>query len=135
MVRGALRDGLTWAALERPLAQAALAHYADFGHSAIYVLKTGQLLEALGPEVAEPLLLALVRSLVYAFREELIPEFKGYGPALAAWDGSGTARPELADFGGQSLPQRFPGQQLVHEAMLEGGAGRIGGRAQGLRVP
>ena len=103
LVRGALRDGLGWADLEPPLARAALAHYADFGHSAIYVLKTGQLLAALGPSVAEPLLLALVRSLIYATREDLIPEFKAYGPALEAWDGNGTAKVAPADFSGQSV--------------------------------
>ena len=86
-LRGALAQGLGFAALERPLARAALAHYQDFGHSAIYLYKTGQLIERLGPSVTEPLLLLLVRSLVYAPREDLIPEFRAYGPSLAAWDG------------------------------------------------
>jgi len=49
------------------------------------VVKTGQLIGRLGPAVAEPLLLALVRSLIHAFREDLIPEFRDYGPALEAW--------------------------------------------------
>jgi nitrite reductase/ring-hydroxylating ferredoxin subunit len=102
LLRGALAEGLGFSDLERPLAAAALAHYQDFGHSAIYVLKTGQLIERLGPEAAEPLLLALVRSLVNASREDLIPEFRAYGPALAAWGGAG-GRPALAgDF--QALP-------------------------------
>ncbi len=69
-VRGALAAGLGFAELEPPLAEAALSHYADFGHSAIYVVKTGQLIAHLGPAVAEPLLLALVRSLIFAFRED-----------------------------------------------------------------
>ena len=103
LVRGALRDGLGWSRLERPLAAAALAHYADFGHSAIYVLKTGELIEALGPSVTEPLVLALVRSLVYATREDLIPEFKAYGPALARWDGAGESRLSAADLAGQPV--------------------------------
>ena len=89
LMRGALAEGLAYRDLERPLAEAALAHYQDFGHSAIYVHKTGQLIERLGPVVAEPLLLALVRSLVFATREDLIPEFRKYGDALAAWDGRG----------------------------------------------
>ena len=46
------------------LGEAALAHYADFGHSAIYALKIGQLVKRLGGEAVEPLLLALTRSLV-----------------------------------------------------------------------
>ncbi len=110
-VRGALAEGLNFADLEAPLAQAALAHYADFGHSAIFVVKTGQLIERLGPAVAEPLLLALVRSLVYAFREDLIPAFRAYGPALAAWpDGAApgvapdAAAPAAQDFIGLATP-------------------------------
>ncbi len=97
-VRGALSQGLDFAELEAPLAEAALAHYADFGHSAIYVLKTGQLIERLGPQASEPLLLALVRSLVYASREDLIPEFRDYRPALEAWDGSGSEPARTEDF-------------------------------------
>lgn len=42
----------------------------------------------------EPLVLMMVRSLVYASREDLIPEFKAYAPALAAWDGRGDDVPE-----------------------------------------
>ncbi len=89
MLRGALAEGLGYRELEAPLAEAALAHYQDFGHAAIYLYKTGQLIERLGPSVAEPLLLALVRSLVFASREDLIPEFRKYAGALAAWDGHG----------------------------------------------
>ncbi|NNG04536.1 MAG: hypothetical protein HKM95_10605, partial [Inquilinus sp.] len=98
LARGALAGGLSYAEIEPDLARAALAHYQDFGHSAIYVLKTGELIARLGQGVAEPLLLALVRSLVYARREDLIPEFRAYGPALARWDGSGDRPPNAADF-------------------------------------
>ncbi|MHA1151718.1 MAG: Rieske (2Fe-2S) protein [Alphaproteobacteria bacterium] len=106
-IRGALGEGLSFADVEAPLAGAALAHYADFGHSAIYVVKTGQLIERLGPAVAEPLLLALVRSLVYAFREDLIPEFRAYGPALEAWPEntpSASPPPGAQDFIGLATP-------------------------------
>jgi nitrite reductase/ring-hydroxylating ferredoxin subunit len=89
VLRGALAAGLGYRDLEEPLAEAALAHYNDFGHSMIYVQKTGELIDRLGPASAEPLLLSLVRSLVYATREDLIPEFRAYAPALAAWDGAG----------------------------------------------
>src|SRR5262249_18199491 len=84
-VRGAVAAGLGFAALERALSAAALAHYADFGHSLIYVVHTGRLIARLGARVAEPLLLALVRSLAYASREDLIPEFRAYAGALASW--------------------------------------------------
>jgi len=91
-IRGALAAGLKFGDLESALARAALAHYADFGHSAIYTLKTGQLIGRLGPEVAEPLLLALVRALIYGSREDLIPEFKDYARALQAWPDAAQAR-------------------------------------------
>jgi len=95
LVRGGLGEGLSWADFEPYLAEAALAHYQDFGHSLIYVYKTGELIERLGADgVLEPLTLMMVRSLVYASREDLIPEFKAYGPALEAWDGAGGTVPE-----------------------------------------
>ncbi len=84
-LRGGLRDGLQFSDFEPALTQAALAHYNDFGHSLIYVTKAGQLIERLGDQVAEPLLVSLVRSIIYARREDKIPEFRGYTTALAAW--------------------------------------------------
>ena len=85
LTRGALAAGDAHLTMERGLARAALAHYADFGHSAIYVAKLPALIERLGDTVAEPLLLSLVRSLVSSFREDLIPEFRAYGAALEAF--------------------------------------------------
>ncbi len=105
LLRGALDAGLGFADLEEPLAEAALAHYNDFGHSLIYVQKTGELIERLGPESAEPLLLSLVRSLVYATREDLIPEFRAYGPALASWDSKGMDPVGAEDLLGLSVPK------------------------------
>ena len=84
-LRGGLRDGLQFSDFEPALTQAALAHYNDFGHSLIYVTKAGQLIDRLGHQVAEALLLSLVRSIIYARREDKIPEFRGYTTALAAW--------------------------------------------------
>jgi nitrite reductase/ring-hydroxylating ferredoxin subunit len=105
LVRGALFEGRSHRELEEPLATAALAHYQDFGHALIYVLKTGELIDRLGPSSAEPLLLSLVRSLVYATREDLIPEFRAYRPALAAWDGAGGALVAADDLLGLSVPK------------------------------
>jgi nitrite reductase/ring-hydroxylating ferredoxin subunit len=90
-LRGALWAQVAPDAVFRALGRAALAHYADFGHSAIYVLKTRQLIEALDGESAEPLLFALTRALVSATREERLPEFRAYARALSAWDGTGDA--------------------------------------------
>ncbi|TDJ26557.1 MAG: Rieske (2Fe-2S) protein [Gammaproteobacteria bacterium] len=84
-LRGGLRDGLQFSDFEPALTRAALAHYNDFGHSLIYVTKAAQLIDRLGQQVAEPLLLSLTRSIIYARREDKIPEFHGYTTALAAW--------------------------------------------------
>ena len=89
LMRGAIAERIPYAALRPVIGEAALAHYADFGHSAIYTLKAGQLIERLGDEAKEPVLLALVRQQVQATREERLPEFRFYAKALAAWDGTG----------------------------------------------
>ena len=102
-LRGALIAHVAQKEIQAALGRAALAHYADFGHSAIYVLKTGELIDRLGPAAAEPLLLALVRSLVKGTREERLPEFRWYDKALAAWDGAGTAPARAEDFIGLSI--------------------------------
>jgi hypothetical protein len=99
-LRGALGAGLPLQRLWPVLARAALAHYADFGHSLIYVQKTSELVARLGPASAEPLLLALTRSLVLASREDLIPEFRRYAAALRAW---GEGRETPGDFLGLSV--------------------------------
>lgn len=85
MIRGGLAVGMTHRDFEEGLTRAALAHYLDFGHSLIYVYKTMALIDRLGMNVAAPLLLALTRSLVFGRREELIPEFRAYAPALQSW--------------------------------------------------
>jgi nitrite reductase/ring-hydroxylating ferredoxin subunit len=102
-LRGAFAAGLHFADLERAFARAALAHYADFGHSLIYAVKAGELIQGLGPSVEMPLALALARSLVYATREDLIPEFRDYAAAVASWGGEGRAPPQRL-----SRPQRAP---------------------------
>ena len=84
-LRGGLAAGLGFADFERGLSRTALAHYNDFGHSLIYVTKAGRLIERLGPGVAAPLLLSLARGLVFATREDLIPEYRGYARAMARW--------------------------------------------------
>lgn len=84
-LQGALAAGIGLDALEPVLAEAALAHYNDFGHSLIYLGHLRSLVARLGPGVARPLLRAWLRALVYATREDLLPDFVAYGPALAAW--------------------------------------------------
>lgn len=88
-VRGALAAGQGVADLAPWLARAALAHYNSFGHSIIYVEKAVELEAALGTGIAGPLLLPLVRHLVHATREDLIPEFKEYARARTEFPGFG----------------------------------------------
>ena len=95
LLRGALAAGRTVAELRPTLVAAALSHYADFGHSLIYAVKTADLAERLGRAAAEPLLLMLARSLVYATREDLLPEFRDYQTRLAAWGEAGDRCPPL----------------------------------------
>jgi hypothetical protein len=85
---------LQFADFEPALSAAALAHYNDFGHSLIYVTKAKTLIEILGTQVMEPLLLSLVRSIIYAPREDKIPEFRSYGEYLDKWGQHQNLNPE-----------------------------------------
>jgi len=96
-INGAIAEGLGMPALRKGLLRAALNHYQLFGHAPIYVYKTDELAERLGRDSLKPLLLCLVRGLIYASREDLIPEFKSYRPALAAWHEGGDAPPRPAE--------------------------------------
>ena len=98
LVRGALANGAGTAALDGPITRAAAAHYQDFGHAMIYAYKARQLVDALGEDMADTIYLTLARSLVYASREDLIPEFRAYAETRAAWDGSGNVTVGAEDF-------------------------------------
>jgi nitrite reductase/ring-hydroxylating ferredoxin subunit len=102
-IRGALKARIPYADLRPAFGRAALAHYADFGHSAIYAVKIGQLLETLDGEAAEPLLLALTRSIVRARREEKLPEFRFYEQALSGWGDGGVALVTASELTGKNV--------------------------------
>jgi len=92
-LNGALDSGMHFVDLERVLTQAALAHLNDFGHTLIYVSKAATLVERLGPEVEPYLLKNLVRSTIYATREDLLPEFQKLARQIELYpskQGSGT---------------------------------------------
>ncbi|PWT89180.1 MAG: hypothetical protein C5B54_09345 [Acidobacteria bacterium] len=98
MVNGALSDGLHFADLEAALSKAALCHYNDFGHSLIYVTKISRLIEILGAESERYLLPSLTRSICYATREDLLPEFRNLQTHIEKWnkpDGSPDEPAEL----------------------------------------
>jgi nitrite reductase/ring-hydroxylating ferredoxin subunit len=84
MVARALADGLHWDDIEETFTTAAFDHYYDFGHPVIYVPKIRELLSRLGPTVERHVLLAFTRHLIFATREDLIPEFKDYDTMLRA---------------------------------------------------
>ncbi len=94
MVRRGLDDGLGWPEMEEAFVGAALAHYNDFGHSIIYVQKAGELIEQLGSQLTPCVVLPLARHLTYTTREDLIPEFKEYGPALDRMADPGSGAPD-----------------------------------------
>lgn len=80
-----IQENVEMPSLKRAFARAALAHYQDFGHAAIYTVKAFALIERLGRAVARPVLASLARSIVYASREDRIPEFRHYDVALKAF--------------------------------------------------
>ena len=95
-INGGIDAGLGFDDFESALTRAALLHYNDFGHTLIYVTKAGALIERLGREVMRPLLLSLVREMIYASREDRIPEFRGYAAALAKWGRHRQRQPDAA---------------------------------------
>ncbi len=100
--RAGLRQG--GGQLLRPsLERASLRHYQAFGHSVIYQDKVYELIGSLGDTAEAALLLPLVRSLCTTAREDLIPEFKAYAPALARWDDTGRESPDPEQFRGKGV--------------------------------
>ena len=85
LLRGAMQSGVTLPILRGALGRAALAHYQDFGHAAIYTVKATELAARLNCDAAGAVLLSLVRALVYAGREDLLPEFRFYAEAHKSW--------------------------------------------------
>ena len=106
LVNGALAQGLRFDDLEPALAGAALAHYNDFGHTLIYLMHVRRLIERLGSEVERPLLMCWLRSTIYATREDLLPDFRGYGAALAQWSDAALSR------GAQPAADAFEGTSV-----------------------
>lgn len=78
LINGFFYKKLDYEILEKALFEVAIKHYNDFGHSLIYVQKTSYLISKLGKDIAKPLVLALVRSIIKATREDLLPEFNKY---------------------------------------------------------
>jgi len=112
-LNGGLQENVDQKILFTSLQKAALAHYADIGHSAIYTYKTQQLIKTLGSSVMEPLLKALVRSLIFARREELLPEFRQYNPTLEEWGKTTDPASEDLSLEGKNVNQSL-NKMLLH---------------------
>jgi nitrite reductase/ring-hydroxylating ferredoxin subunit len=136
LLRGGLAAALSNDNWRRILAQVALAHYADFGHALIYAVKVVDLIDALGQEVARPLLTAYVRSLCYATREDLLPEFRAYADELGKWGQAdnglpaisagmlrrGSAKSTMATIRSWSA---YTGRQVIWPALIEAAAWQL----------
>ncbi len=114
------------AELLRPVLQrASLRHYQNFGHSVIYLDKAYELLGLLGKQAERALILPLVRSLCETAREDLIPEFKTYAPALENWSTDGKQVPSPEEFRGKGVPAALKmiakgagEQQALYDALM-----------------
>lgn len=108
------------AELLRPVLQrASLRHYQNFGHSVIYLDKAYELHGILGEQAERALFLPLVRSLCATAREDLIPEFKAYAPALENWCAEGKEIPSPDAF-------RSKGVSAALELIAKGAGERQG---------
>ncbi|MDY0871413.1 Rieske (2Fe-2S) protein [Dongia rigui] len=136
LMRGGLARPLSTDIWRRVLTKIALAHYADFGHALIYAVKSMDLVDLLGPAVAEPLLSPYVRALCYSTREDLLPEFRSYAAELARWGQAdsgpasigidmlrrGSAKSAMALVRGWSATA---GRQVIWPALLETAAWQL----------
>ena len=114
MIGSGLAAGRQWNDWEATYAEAALAHFNGFGHSAIYVFKMGQLIEQLGSDVHEWLALPLIRSLCIATREDLLPGFSTHADTV-----SGLLESGFVTSPGEGLTDPFPiSTAKCHEWLL-----------------
>ncbi len=107
--------------LDACLTEAALAHYNDFGHSLIYLVHVRSLVQRLGPGVAPALWQGWLRALRFGTREDLLPDFRAYAPAMAQWPaafGRGNAVPNPQAWFGLA-PKAALALTLQHAANCE----------------
>ena len=126
LVAAGLASGMRFQDFEEVLTEMALEHYNDFGHTLIYVYKASQLCQLMdNREVDKALALSLIRSLAYTTREDLIPDFKAYTPALEGWSGFGDgAEVDTTGIEGQRVAKACSwlaehGQQYRPEALYK----------------
>jgi nitrite reductase/ring-hydroxylating ferredoxin subunit len=88
LIRGAVRAGFERDVLEPALLRIVSDHLLDYGHGLIYTVKAFDLLDApslrgSGPAQAEAILSGLVRELVTATREDLVPTWAPWRRRMA----------------------------------------------------
>jgi nitrite reductase/ring-hydroxylating ferredoxin subunit len=79
---GALHDGADDATMRRWLIHAVSQHHLDYGHGAIFVQKSCQMLDAVGWQHAERLLPHMVTGIVLGTREDTLPYMRKSMTAL-----------------------------------------------------
>jgi nitrite reductase/ring-hydroxylating ferredoxin subunit len=136
LMRGGLARPLSTDSWRRVLTKVALSHYADFGHALIYAVKSMDLVDTLGQELAEPLLSPYVRALCYSTREDLLPEFRSYADELARWGqadtGPGSMGADMLRRGSAKSAMTlvrgwsaYAGRQVIWPALLEAAAWQL----------
>jgi hypothetical protein len=117
LIRGAIQRGWGRSEIEPWLFRAVSAHFLDFGHQLIYLIKMMELLERVGPEHADPIIGSYVFGIVNGTREDLLPEWRSLNTHLDAlsseWESLYTATTTAADPG-------WSGAQALTTAVLDG---------------
>lgn len=138
MVAGAFNQGLRLRDLESVFTHIALKHYNDFGHSLIYVQKSVEVASHFNcVELECALSLALIRSLTFATREDLLPEFKNYAQSLEQFEGGEKVTFEDKPLTHQSTNELYRwvigslnsgknAQDIYRELLLASGASMLG---------
>ena len=86
ILRGALRSPNARPLVEGWLYRLITAHFLDFGHPLIYLVKAQELLDRTADDVAAELYPALLRRIVVATREDTLPYFRTYREAWAEYE-------------------------------------------------
>jgi nitrite reductase/ring-hydroxylating ferredoxin subunit len=117
LIRGAIQRGWGPSEIEPWLFRAVSAHFLDFGHQLIYLIKMMELLERVGPEHADPIIGSYVFGLVNGTREDLLPEWRSLNKHMSAlnneWDSLYTASTTAAD-------SDWAGAEALANAVLDG---------------
>jgi nitrite reductase/ring-hydroxylating ferredoxin subunit len=108
IVNGAFEGSMGFADIKSVFRRFIFAHYAGFGHPAIYLVKLEELIEKLGKDVEHSLCLQLTRYLCVAAREDLIPEFRQFKELLLSPPKERHALDKAELISGSSLKNLLP---------------------------